>query len=67
MLDVIEKILPPVECTEGTQTIPMFIIPFQIIYKLISLTAINDETPYCIRETGSGCSEVVDTQKSKSH
>ena len=30
-LDVIEKILlvPPVECIEGSQTIPIFIIPFQ--------------------------------------
>ena len=31
MLDVIEKILPPVECIEESQTIPIFnfIIPFE--------------------------------------
>ena len=69
-LDVIEKILlvPPVECIEGSQTIPIFIIPFQEYsnenIQLISLTAINDEAPYRIRVSGSGCSEEVDTQNS---
>ena len=29
MLDVIKKILPPVECIEESQTIPIFIIHFQ--------------------------------------
>ena len=29
MLDVNEKIFPLVECIEGSQTIPIFIIPFQ--------------------------------------
>ena len=62
MLDVIEKILilPPVECIEESQTIPTLVYiynTFSRIYKLISLTAINDEAPYCIRVSGSGCSE----------
>ena len=47
----------------GITNYPYIHNTFSRIYKLISLTAINDEAPwYCIRVSGSGCLEVVGTQ-----